>query len=105
MFLRAAGKRKQQLFCTFETVKNNLREKKKIFYQVITPFMRTFFFLVYSEEIQKQQLYLVNKTQNVAGASLFHHPTLLFNHATLFVFLCVLASVQLSFIDNFGHGY
>lgn len=43
MFLRAAGKRKQQLFCTFETVKNNLREKKKIFYQVITPFMRTLF--------------------------------------------------------------
>lgn len=43
MFLRAAGKRKQQLFCIFETVKNNLREKKKIFYQVITPFMRTLF--------------------------------------------------------------
>lgn len=105
MFLRAAGKRKQQLFCIFETVKNNLREKKKNLLPGHHPFHAHIVCLVYSEEIQKQQLYLVNKTQNVAGASLFHRPTLLFKHATLFVFLCVLASVQLSCIDNFGHGY
>lgn len=104
MFLRAAGKRKQQLFCIFETVKNNLREKKNLL-PGHHPFHAHIVCLVYSKEIQKQQLYLVNKTQNVAGASLFHHPTLLFKHATLFVFLCVLASVQLSCIDNFGHDY
>lgn len=77
MVLRAAEKRKQQLFWTFRRVKNNLRQKKKnanikkIFYQFVTPFTSTHLSLKYIRgKDKKQKLYPVNKSQNVAAAFL-----------------------------------